>query len=132
MTDQAGTDQAGSRRGAKARQAALACGVLAISLALVGCGASSGIVPVGPDTYAVTEMRAAAIGGGPRAQAAILAEAGGFCEQQGRSVAVLDMQPGGDPRGAYWPTAFSATFRCIGRSAAEGSHSPGRAARAGS
>ena len=83
------------------------------ALTLSGCGASSGIVMVGLDTYAASEMRAEAIGGGPAAQQAVLAEAAGFCQQQGRSVSLLDLQLGGDPRGRYWPTAFSATFRCV-------------------
>ncbi len=84
-----------------------------VPLALAACGASSGVVPVGIDAYAVSEMRAEAIGGGARAQAAVLTEAAGFCQQQGRDVAVLDLRPGGDPRGYYWPTAFTATFRCV-------------------
>ena len=84
-----------------------------LPLALAACGASSGVVPVGLDTYAVSEMRAEAIGGGARAQAAVLTEAAGFCQQQGRGVAVLDLRPGGDPRGYYWPTAFTATFQCV-------------------
>ena len=88
----------------------LSWGVL---LALAACGASSGVVPVGLDTYALSEMRAEAIGGGARAQAAVLTEAAGFCQQQGRRVTLLDLQPGGDPRGYYWPTAFTATFRCV-------------------
>ena len=82
---------------------------------LSACGSTSGIVPVGPDTYALSEMRAEALGGGARAQEAVLAEAAGFCQQQGRSVAVLDLRPGGDPRGYYWPTAFAATFQCVVR-----------------
>ena len=85
----------------------------AVLLAVTACGASSGVVPVAPGTYVVSEMRAQAIGGGPRAQAAVLAEADGFCRAQGLGVALLDLQPGGDPRGYYWPTAFTATFRCV-------------------
>ena len=97
----------------RSRRSLWTAAIVAMPL-LAGCGASSGIVAVAPDTYAATEMRAQAIGGGPRAQAALLAEAGSFCNRQGRSVALLDMRPGGDPRGYYWPTAFSATFRCVG------------------
>ena len=87
--------------------------ILALSiLALDACGASSGIVPIGPDTYGLTEMRAEAAGGGERAREAVLAEAAGFCQQQGRAMVLLNLLPGGDPRGYYWPTAYGATFQC--------------------
>ncbi len=100
-------------------------GSIAVLLALSGCGASSGIVPVAPGTYAVSEMRAQAIGGGLRAEAVVLAEAGGFCQAQGLGVALLDLQPGGDPRGYYWPTAFTATFRCVAQAGGQPSGGPG-------
>lgn len=80
---------------------------------LCSCGATSGIVPVGPGTYAVSEMRPEAFGGGPRAQQLVLAEAAGFCQRQCRAMALLDLQPGGDRRGTYWPTTFGATFQCV-------------------
>ncbi len=95
----------------------------AVLLALSACGASSGVVPVAPGTYAVSEMRAQAIGGGPRAQAVVLAEAGGFCRAQGLRVALLDLQPGGDPRGYYWPTAFTVTFQCVAQGGGQSSGS---------
>ena len=82
---------------------------------LTACGTTTGIVPVAPDTYSLTEMRSQVLGGGPVAYEAVLAEAAGFCRQQGRSFALLDLAPGGDPRGYYWPTAFTATFRCVVR-----------------
>ena len=47
------------------------------------CGASSGIVPVGPETYSVSEMRAEAIGGSARAADVALGEAAGFYQHQG-------------------------------------------------
>ena len=84
------------------------------SMPLVGCSMGSGIVPIGPDTYALSEMRAPVRGGGAEAQRAVLTEAAGFCQQQGRSVALLELRPDGDPRGRYWPTAFDATFQCRG------------------
>lgn len=82
------------------------------AMLLVGCEASSGIVPVGPGTYAVTEMRAPVRGGGFEARRVLLAEASGFCQQQNRDLFVLDLRPDGDPRTHYWPTAFDATFQC--------------------
>ena len=91
-----------------------------LALGLAGCGATSGIIPVGPGMYVVSEMRAEALGGGARAREVVLAEAAGFCHQQGRGVSILDLQPGGDPRGHYWPTAFDATFQCVAAPSEDG------------
>ncbi len=76
-------------------------------------------MPLGPNTYSLYEMRAESIGGGARAHEVVLAEAEGFCQQQGRAFALLNLQPGGDPRGYYWPTAFNAIFQCVPPSAGE-------------
>ncbi len=85
---------------------------------------TSGIVAIGPDTYVLSEMRAPVRGGGAEAQRAVLDEAAGFCQQQGRAMAMLDLRPDGDPRGYYWPTAFDATFQCrpIGTIASSAAH----------
>ncbi len=85
----------------------------AIALALAGCATTTGIVAVGPDTYMVSEMRAPALGGGPEAQRAVLAEANAFCASQGRVFAPVFMRPDGDPYTPYYPTAYDATFRCV-------------------
>lgn len=82
-------------------------------LALAGCGATTGIVPVAPGTYAVSEMRAPALGGGAEARRVALAEADGFCRRQGRALAPLAVRPDGDPFTPYFPTAFDVTFRCV-------------------
>ncbi len=79
---------------------------------LAGCALTTGIVPVGPGTYVVSEMRAPVRGGGPEARRVVLAEASGFCQQQGHEMVLLDLRPDGDPRTHYWPTAFDATFQC--------------------
>ena len=80
---------------------------------LAGCSLSTGIVPVGPGIYALSEQRAPVLGGGPEAHRAVLAEAERFCGQQ-RSVArILDLHPDGDPFTPYYPTAFDATFQCV-------------------
>ena len=39
-----------------------------VALCVTGCGSSTGIMPVGPDTYAISEMRAPVLGGGDEAQ----------------------------------------------------------------
>jgi hypothetical protein len=87
--------------------------LLAVTVACTGCATTTGIVPVGPNTYAVSEMRAPALGGGPEAQRAVLAEANAFCASQGRVFSPLFMRPDGDPYTPYYPTAYDATFRCM-------------------
>ena len=81
-------------------------------LGLTGCAFSTGVVPVGPDTYTVSELRAPVLGGGAEAERVVLAKAGRFCERQGRKVFLLDVRPDGNPNTIYWPTAFDATFQC--------------------
>jgi len=79
---------------------------------LAGCGAGSGVFAVGPGTWAVSEMRAPALGGGPEARRVVLADMNAFCGAQGRAPVTLAMRPDGDPFTPFYPTAFSATFRC--------------------
>jgi hypothetical protein len=86
--------------------------VLAV-VGLTGCSLTSGIVPIGPNTYVLSEMRAPVRGGGAEAQRVVLAEADGFCRRQGRDLVMLDLRPDGDPRVRDWPTQFDATFQCL-------------------
>ena len=88
-------------------------GALLACIALEGCALGSGIVAIGPDTYVLAEMRAPVRGGGAEAQRVVLAEADGFCQQQGRRLVLRDLRPDGDPRMREWPTAFDATFQCL-------------------
>ncbi len=81
---------------------------------IAGCALSSGIVPVGPDTYAISEMRSPARGGGEAAERAVLAETDAFCRRQNKIALTLAMRPDGDPYTPYYPTAFDATFKCVG------------------
>jgi hypothetical protein len=83
-----------------------------VALCVTGCGSTTGIVPVGPDTYALSEMRAPVLGGGLEARRIVMAKAIEFCQQQRRVFMPLDLRPDGDPRTPYYPTAFDATFRC--------------------
>ena len=83
------------------------------SVLLAGCGLSSGIVPIGPGVYALSEMRAPVRGGGAEAHRVVLTEATGFCQQHGLRLRILDLRPDGDPRIDEWPTAFDMTFQCV-------------------
>ena len=87
--------------------------LLVIVFALQGCGSTTGVVPVAPGTYAVSEMRSPALGGGAEAKRVALAEADGFCRRQGGVLAPLAMRPDGDPYTPFYPTAFDVTFRCV-------------------
>ena len=79
---------------------------------LMGCALSTGIQPVAPGTYALSELRAPVRGGGPEARRVVLATATEFCQRQGRELLLLDLRPDGDPYTPYWPTAFDATSQC--------------------
>lgn len=68
---------------------------------------------VGPNTYAISEERAPALGGGREANRVVLARADSFCQQQGRVSEILDLRPDGDPFTPYYPTAFDVTFQCL-------------------
>jgi hypothetical protein len=84
-----------------------------VALPLMGCGTSTGIIPIAPGTYSLSEMRAPVLGGGAEARRVVFAEANYFCEQQGLIFRPLDLRPDGDPRTPYYPTAFDATFQCV-------------------
>ena len=80
---------------------------------LAGCGYGSGVLAIGPDTYALSEERPPVLGGGREANRVALARAGGFCSRQGRVSVILELRPDGDPFTPYYPTAFDVTFRCL-------------------
>ncbi len=88
------------------------CIALLATVPAMSCAATSGVIPLGPNTYTVTEMRAPVLGGGHAARDAVVAEAAAFCTRLGRIVVPLELRPDGDPYTPYYPTAFDATFRC--------------------
>ncbi len=83
------------------------------ALALWGCAMTTGIIPNGPGTFLVSEMRAPVLGGAAEAQRVALSEANAFCARQGRVFAPVAMAPGGYPYSAYGPTEFLVSFRCV-------------------
>ena len=80
---------------------------------LAGCGYGSLVLPIGPDTYALSEERPPVLGGGREANRVALARAGGFCARLGRVDVILELRPDGDPFTPYYPTAVDVTFRCL-------------------
>ena len=87
--------------------------VLLAATLLAGCETSTGILPTGPDSYFLSEMRAPVRGGGPEARRVLLAEATSFCQSQSRVFVPIDMGPDGDPFTPYYPTAYTAHFQCL-------------------
>ncbi len=84
----------------------------ALAGVLSGCAMTTGIVPNGPGTFLVSEMRAPVLGGAAQAQRVALNEAMAFCARQGRVFTPVAMAPGGYPYSAYGPTNFTVAFRC--------------------
>ena len=87
--------------------------ILLTAALLVGCGTSTGVLPTGPDSYFLSEMRSPVLGGGPEAKRILLAEATAFCQGQNRVFVPVDMGPDGDPYTPYYPTAYTAHFQCL-------------------
>jgi len=82
---------------------------LTILVALLsGCAESTGIRPVGPDTYTVTEHFAAGRPGSLTVEYTVVSEASTFCIQQGRVFLPLDTH--GNPPDQ---TGYSVIFRCV-------------------
>jgi putative hemolysin len=89
-------------------ETALCLGVLLI---VAGC-ASTGVVPIGSDTYMIGK-RSAQAGFGPpvQAQADVYKEATAYCAKQGKSLETvkLDAQDSGFAR----PGSVQLQFRCV-------------------
>jgi hypothetical protein len=79
----------------------------------VGCAASTGVLPAGPDTYTVTERFAPVRGGSVEAQKVATTEANAYCAQQGRQYFPLNMSPLASMTGQGTQTGYSITFRCL-------------------
>jgi len=81
---------------------------------LGACGKSTGILPAGPNTYAITEDVADFRGGSMEAQRVTLAKANAHCKSQGREMLPLDLRELGKPPAQTGSnTGYSATFRCL-------------------
>lgn len=84
---------------------------LAAALLLAACGGSTGVLPVGPDTYTISAAYRPMAGGGQAAQREVLTEGNTFCAQQGKTLSFLQMGP--TPVAFDQPIGYSATFRCL-------------------
>ncbi len=82
---------------------------------LTACAMSTGILPVGPDTYTITETYAPIRGGATTAEQVALTETNEFCEDKGKKFLPMNMAEGGIPfqENLYGPTRYRVTFRCL-------------------
>lgn len=80
-----------------------------LALLLTGCASSSGVFPVGPDTYRVTGTAITTFGGSGTASRSAIDAATGYCASQGRTLVVVDSTASsGITQGDA-----SVTFRCV-------------------
>jgi hypothetical protein len=87
------------------------------SIALIGavlaaCAGSTGVLPAGPDTYAVTAKFAPIRGGSLAAQPEALAEAQGYCQNQARIFLPVQMGETA-PRAEFGSTGYQIVFKCL-------------------
>lgn len=64
--------------------------VTVAAISLTGCISSSGVLPMGPDTYSIS-VHAAPVRGQAGAKKAALTEANQYCMQQGKTMLVKSM-----------------------------------------
>jgi hypothetical protein len=83
---------------------------LGASLALTACAMSSGILPMGPDTYTISVHAAPARGGEVGAKGIAIREANAYCTNLGKQLLVIHTNsgPGAMPGGD-----FGMEFRCL-------------------
>jgi hypothetical protein len=86
--------------------------IVIVATVFAGCAASTGILPAGPDTYAVTAKFAPIRGGSLAAQPEALAEAQTFCQNQGRVFLAVQMGETA-PRAEFGSTGYQIVFKCL-------------------
>jgi hypothetical protein len=79
---------------------------------LAGCAASTGVLPAGPDTYAVSAKFAPIRGGSLAAQPEALAEAQSYCQNQARIFLPVQMGETA-PRAEFGSTGYQIVFKCL-------------------
>lgn len=86
--------------------------MFAATFSLVGCETSTGILPIGPDTYTIAV--GSELGGSIGAKKQALTEANQFCLQRGQQLMPLQ-SAGGMTRDAFGDAigTFDFTFRCL-------------------
>lgn len=89
--------------------------VLALSSALIGCAANSGVVPMGGDSFMVSRQAATGFGGTGNLKAEAIKDASAHCAARGQDFQVTSATQNEGPfvLGKY-PRA-EVNFRCIPR-----------------
>ena len=80
--------------------------------ALAGCTTSAGILPAGPNAYALTVRTSPILGGAMAAQPEALRQATAYCQTQGREMMLTGSQVVNE-RQAALPPEYGITFRCL-------------------
>jgi hypothetical protein len=83
--------------------------ILGAAVLMSACASSSGVLPMGPDTYRVSASRHNMAGGEPAAQATALRSAEAHCTRNGRELLVTHTASSFE-RPLY---TFTATFQCL-------------------
>lgn len=69
--------------------------ILATSVAITGCASSSGVLPMGPDTYSISVTASPARGGKDGARRIAITDASDFCSSKGKEILVNNFSSGG-------------------------------------
>ena len=83
--------------------------ILASCLSIGACS-STGVLPIGPDTYRITGSAINSFGGQVTAEAEALKTANEYCQNQGRQMLLIADQRGEPTLGSG---GFSMNFRCL-------------------
>ena len=69
----------------------------AAAVLATACASSSGVLPLGPDTYSISAHAAPARGGAPSARKSALSEASAHCSSLSKEVLVTNITTTGEP-----------------------------------
>jgi hypothetical protein len=86
--------------------------IAVIGIMLAACTTSTGVIPAGPNTYALTVRVSPIAGGSMAAQPKALASAQAYCQTQGREMMLTSSEVVNE-RQAATPPEYGITFRCL-------------------
>ena len=91
---------------------ALACVAAVLAVALAGCVASTGVVPIGKDTYMVSRQSATGFESAVGVKGQVLKEANEFCAKQGLVMVLVSLNTKDGVPGRSYATA-ELVFRAV-------------------
>jgi hypothetical protein len=88
---------------------------LSTAVMSAGCASSTGVLPVGPDTYSISAGASAARGGLAGARGTALKEAGEYCAKAGKQILVQDISASSSDTGRPLDISQNSNviFRCL-------------------